>query len=141
MGIAEAANHIWHCMVINNLADLECMERGEENGLKLADQALRVSHEQFGEDDWRSQRAAITNAYCQARAGEDVDTTALDSRLASIAGRWGEENLYSQRAIMQIRDIYSNTGNSEQAERYASRLAPWMKNWEPRRINNASSPF
>lgn len=130
MEIAKASNHFWLGMVFNNLADLHCMEHQAETGLTLSAQSLEVAGAKFGEDDWRSKRAAITHAYCRAMAGMVSDIPNLDDLLAAIINRWGEDNLYSQRAIMQLRDIHELQDNPAQSTAYASRIQPWMGGWE-----------
>ena len=84
MDIAMNANHIWLGMVINNLADLHCMDRQADIGLNVVEQSLEVSRSEFGEEDWRSKRATITYAYCRVTAGLDVSLTCLGLQTVKV---------------------------------------------------------
>jgi tetratricopeptide (TPR) repeat protein len=139
--IAAAANHRWLGMVLNNLADLSCMDRSVDKGLEYSGRALPVATAEFGEADWRVERVAMTRAYCQAMAGSNIDSEQLERSLAVIIDRWGAANLYSQRAIMQLRDIHSELGQAAEATGLAARLESWMEGWEPQSISNTASPF
>lgn len=108
--IAEASAHRMLGPILTGLADVQCKDRQTASGIELATQALRVSEAEFGVDDWRSQRAALTRAYCLKRANVDPVTADFSAgeataALAGIVERWGKDSFFSARASLQLREI------------------------------------
>lgn len=108
--IAEASGHMMYGPILIGLADVQCQELRTASGIEMSKQAVTVSNKTFGVDNWRSQRALLTRAYCRSRgnegpAGEDIDTEAARAALAEIVERWGETNFFSQRASTQLGEI------------------------------------
>ena len=98
--IAEASHHRMLGPILTGLADIQC-RAGKAGGLELAERAVTAGREEFGGDDWNSQRAVLTHAYCGALAGGQVDLKAVDAALCAINKRWSDQNYFSVRASEQ----------------------------------------
>lgn len=98
--IAEDSHHRMLGPILTGLADIQC-QAAIAGGPELAARAVTAGREEFGSDDWNSQRAALTQAYCGALAGGQVDLKAVDAALCAITTRWGDQNYFSLHATEQ----------------------------------------
>jgi len=108
--IAEASGHRMHGPILIGLADVQCLNGQVERGIELSEQAVAVSEEAFSTDNWRSQRALLTRAFCRNRDVGNSGLTGIDveeakAALARILERWEEISFFSQRAAQQLDEI------------------------------------
>jgi len=102
--IAQESHHRMLGPILTGLADILC-QAGKAGGAELAKRAVTAGLGEFGSDDWNSQRAALTQAYCGALAGEQIDLHTVDAALCAIITRWGDQNYFSLRAGEQRKII------------------------------------
>ena len=108
--IAEASSHRMHAPILTGLADVQCHNGQAKRGIELSAQAVIVSREEFGADNWRSQRAILTQAFCRNRDFGKSDLSGIDVEQAraartGIVEHWGEASFFSQRASQQLDEI------------------------------------
>lgn len=113
--IAESSAHRMHGPILIGLADVQCLEGQVERGIEWSEQAVIVSKEAFGSDNWRSQRAILTRAYCRKLGSDDSDLTGVDvaearTAQAGIIDHWGKASYFSQRAAVQLEEILGQKG-------------------------------
>jgi len=115
--IAVAHRHPMLGPVSANLADLLCASRRTEEGRTLAEESILLNREEYGEQHWRTQQAELVAAWCGAPAA-----LAASAALNNITARWGDANLYAQRALAQLRDIRERNGDANGAALLAARM-------------------
>jgi tetratricopeptide (TPR) repeat protein len=118
--IAVEHRHRMSGPIASNLADLLCATGRGADGLDRAAQAVAASVAEYGASHWRTRQAEITRAFCAASAA----STDLDAALEAITLRWGESNLYRQRALAQITAIARRTGDASRSTTLAHGLVP-----------------
>jgi tetratricopeptide (TPR) repeat protein len=102
-----------------NLADLLCASDRQLEGQTLAQESIMINREEYGEQHWRTRQAELVTAWCGAPAAAALDASAA---LDSISARWGDANLYAQRALAQLRDIRVRNGDAAGAAALAARI-------------------
>ena len=125
--IATKTEHRMLGPILNNLADRYCAADGADKRGIIAE-ALRANAAEYGENHWRSCQARITAAYCNG-GGDGHDGSGVQQDLAVIEARWGEQNLYTQRALQQLAEIARRTGDAAQGRVLQARVVPAMRGW------------
>ncbi len=110
--IARASEHRMLGPILIGLADVQCQGLQMRSGFGLSEQAVAVTIQQFGVDDWRSHRAVLTRAYCQKRDSTNpvrkpVNAVAARAAAGGIIERWGQESFFGTRASLQLNEIFT----------------------------------
>jgi len=103
--VAEATGHRMLGPVLTSLADIDCAAGRADSGVALAERALPVTREEFGEDDWHTGHAVLVQAWCRQRAGTAVDAAAAAAAADALAEHWGADSFFAQRALQQKADV------------------------------------
>lgn len=119
--IATVHRHRMLGPIGNNLADLMCMSGRAVEGQLLAAAAVSDNRAEYGSDQWRTRQAEVTRAFC---GGETAAAADLDAALAVITKRWGERNVYRQRALAQMAGIARRAGDEARARSLETAVTP-----------------
>jgi len=103
--IAEASRHRMLGPILVGLADINCQAGDTGTGMELAQRSVVVTEAEYGEDDWRSQRALLTAAYCKHLAGQATNLKLLNQARDALHERWGPESYFSRRADEQLENM------------------------------------
>ena len=100
--IAAKSKHRMHGAILTALADLHCAAGRTQEGLDFAQRAAATIQESAEAAPWYAAQAAITMAYCRARAGHRDESDASSANLAEIEKKWGSDSPFARRARAQI---------------------------------------
>jgi tetratricopeptide (TPR) repeat protein len=103
--IAETGQHRILGPVLTSLADLHCQAGDFAVGLVLSEQSLAITARDYGDEDWRTQRAVLTAHWCGRLGGQGHDAGMVQHALAAITQRWSDTSYFSQRAHQQSAQV------------------------------------
>ena len=111
LAVAEITGHRMLGPMLTNLADIDCGAGRIEAGAMLAERAVPVTREEFGEDDWHTDQALLVRSWCRQRNGQEARADEAAAAADALADQWGVGHFFAQRALRQKAEI---TGRNAQ---------------------------
>jgi tetratricopeptide (TPR) repeat protein len=105
--IAETSHHRMHGPILSTLADLACSGGDTARGAEFAASAVTINAEHAGIAPWYAAQAKLTQAYCEAMAGNAVAKGTAAPLAAELERKWGAASPFAIRARGQQHAIES----------------------------------
>ncbi len=117
--LAASIDHRYWGPLLVDLADIHCLTHREADGLALLSESEPKIRSVYPDEPWRIALLESVKGGCLSSGGASAETEQmLLESYAVIAGRWGNDGLFTHEARRRVARYYERTGNMEAAARY-----------------------